>query len=351
MCSDSTSTSSSSRRRPSGTGPRYRTIGFSVPTVDTQPVQRDVRPRRQRQTPSTRSSPAADCAFSDGVRFRVCVPASIAGSNAGSASFERRGRGRHRACRTSSDRPGTAAGPSATRVDTASSVDGDFAIVACKRVGIPEIASNVVAISVNSSRVDLRHRRDRPHEPFERVEEPRQTRARIRQVLRDRLANAPSSGGRLAIVSFKAEPRAVSASPTPTRFSWIARRGSWRSNVWKMSSNCTGTCVCEAAASAVGDHLVRRARVQVHVLGAEHRRAADRRARVDRDLAVRLVEVQRQLRAGLAVGERDRLHRRRSRRSGSRPRARRCRRPGSSRWRCRPSAPSSARTAARVLAL
>ena len=243
--------------------------------------------------------------FNDGVRFSVCVPASIAGTNAGNASFKDAVAGviafpnvvrsTKNGCWTFSD-----------SVDTAS-VDGDFAIVACKFCGSLSIAANVVAICVNRSAFTCATGATAP------MNRSRLLKNGTSCVLgSDRYfatgCKCKSSGGRLEIVSFNADPRAVNASPAPARLSCTATRvfGIKRlEHVIKLHRHAR---LPQRQQTAIGDRVRRRARVQIEVLGAKHRRRLDRRGRVDRDARVGLIEVEDQLRADLAARKTDRLH-------------------------------------------
>ena len=156
------------------------------------------------------------------MRASVCVPASIAGLSTGNVA-------------SSSAVAGVSCCPSVVRsarngcstvsesVPTAS-VDGDSAIDASSALGSLEIASNVVAMSVNSREATRRHRRHRPHERCSATAGTGSARCSESDRYRATGSRCPSSAGRLAIVSFSAEPRPASASPMPTRFPWIARR-------------------------------------------------------------------------------------------------------------------------------
>ena len=101
-------------------------------TVDTRPFKATLVPGACAK-PFSAFITCCKLAFSDGVRFSVCVPASIAGTNAGNASLNDAVAGvialpnvvrsTRNGCWTFSD-----------CVDTAS-VDGDLAIVACRLLG------------------------------------------------------------------------------------------------------------------------------------------------------------------------------------------------------------------------
>ena len=119
----------------------------------------------------------------------------------------------------------------------------------------------------------------------------------------------PSSAGSAASVSFRAEPAAGEPYRRfPTRLSWIARRVGGL-NVWKISSNCTGTCVWEiGSVPPSANTLGGVALVQVDVFGSEHRQRQDRGRRVDRHVSVLARQLQRQLRADRPVGQADRCH-------------------------------------------
>ena len=109
-------------------------------------------------------------------------------------------------------------------------------------------------------------------------------------------------------MSFSAEPRPASAFPNPTRFSWIARRVG-ALNDWKMSSNCTGTCVWVMGSVPPSAITC----CDVPLWRSTYLKPSTDDGRIEAleftgTLAVGRREVQCQLRDGPAVGQLDRLH-------------------------------------------
>ena len=184
---------------------------------------------------------------------------------------------------------------------------GASAIADASALGSRETASNVVAMSVNSRAVVCA---TGASVPVNRLSE---LISRVRPVrgsdsVRATGSRWPSSAGRLASVSFSAEPRPARVFPMPTRFCWIARRVGGLKD-WKMSSNCTGTFVCVIGSvppSAITS-------CDVPLCRSTYLEPSTDEGRIDaveftgtRPWARR--EVQRQLRDGPAVRQLDRLH-------------------------------------------
>ncbi len=110
-------------------------------------------------------------------------------------------------------------------------------------------------------------------------------------------------------MSFSADPREASVSPNPSRSSWTDGSGVGVEHLEHVVELDRHVRLRGRQRRAVGEHVARGPLVQVEVLQPEHRPRLDRDRRVDRDLAVGLVQVQRELGAGLPVLERDRLQR------------------------------------------
>jgi hypothetical protein len=157
-------------------------------------------------------------------------------------------------------------------------------------------------------RVDLRHRRHRAHERVEPVQEASQLGARVRKVTGDRfevpkqrrqtrdrvVERRPARGERVA------EPIEVLLDRTP---------GVGVEHLEHVVELDRHVRLRLRQRRAVDEHVARGPLVQVEVLEPEHGPRLDRDGGVDRDLAVGLIQLERELCAGLPVLHRHRLQR------------------------------------------